>query len=494
MNHAELTSRISPSISRRQAVGIALSGALAGSVALSTTNPAHAATTFSLSGGNVTATAGSVRDANQRWRSSYKLLTGDTTASWDALPFHQFEVPAENTPSVDIYWEGTSNPGARVRLLVWNTSLGSFEELASTVADSKGAVKFYRSVPTGSHVVEGKVKVLVQHSVGYSGGNLSSKTSSFIPEHPADTPRAQYDFTLAWESDTQYYNESFPDRQLDIHNYLLRQRVPMNIQYVFHTGDIVDEYDKPVQWERANTAYAMFDQAKFPYGVLGGNHDVGQYDEKGFPVYSQHFGEARFARNPWYGGNHKNNRGHFDLISAGGHDFIFVHMSWAPKDAEFAWMNRVLASFPERTAILATHEYLNLDGSMSPTATRIKDEVVAKNPNVRMVLSGHVHGAMKNQHFFDDNGDGVAERTVTNILFDAQGLPEGGQAFTRLMHFDNQSQRVLSRSYSPYLKKHTTDHSAFPKPYQEFVLSYAELGLKMKKKTLKTTHFSARFA
>lgn len=100
----------------------------------------------------------------------------------------------------------------------------------------------------------------------------------------------------------------------------------------------------------------------------------------------------------------------------------------------------------------------------------------------------------KYQHFFDDNGDGVAERTVTNILFDAQGLPEGGQAFTRLMHFDNQSQRVLSRSYSPYLKKHTTDHSAFPKPYQEFVLSYAELGLKMKKKTLKTTHFSARFA
>lgn len=38
---------------------------------------------------------------------------------------------------------------------------------------------------------------------------------------------------------------------------------------------------------------------------------------------------------------------------------------------------------------------------MSPTATRIKNEVVAKNPNVRMVLSGHVHGAMKNQHFFD---------------------------------------------------------------------------------------------
>lgn len=494
MNHTELSSRLSSSVSRRRAVGIALSGTLAGSVALSTANPAHAATTFSLGAGNVSATAGSVRGADQRWRNSVKLPSGNTTAEWNALPFHQFEVPGTKSSTVDIYWEGVSNPRARVRLLIWNTKLSSFEELASTVADSAGAVKFYKSVPTDSHVVDGKIKVVVQHSVGYSGGILSSKNSSFTPEHPADTPRDQYDFTLAWESDTQYYNESFPERQLDIHNYLLRQRVPMNIQYVFHTGDIVDEYDKPIQWERANAAYAMFDQANFPYGVLGGNHDVGQHDEKGFPVYSQHFGQARFAGNPWYGGSHKNNRGHFDLISAGGHDFIFVHMSWAPKDAEFAWMNRVLASFPERTAILATHEYLNLDGSLSPTATRIKNEVVAKNSNVRMVLSGHVHGSMKNQHFFDDNGDGVAERTVTNILFDAQGLPEGGQAFTRLMHFDNHSQRVISRTYSPYLKKHTTDHHAFPKQTQEFVLSYAELGLKVKEKTLKTTYFSARFA
>ena len=92
------------------------------------------------------------------------------------------------------------------------------------------------------------------------------------------------------------------------------------------------------------------------------------------------------------------------------------------------------------------------------------------------------------------SGGNLSSKTSSFTPEHPADTPQAQYDFTRLMHFDNQSQRVLSRSYSPYLKKHTTDHSAFPKPYQEFVLSYAELGLKMKKKTLKTTHFSARFA
>ena len=36
--------------------------------------------------------------------------------------------------------------------------------------------------------------------------------------NPADTPRENYDFTFAVESDTQYYNEDFdgnPDQDVD---------------------------------------------------------------------------------------------------------------------------------------------------------------------------------------------------------------------------------------------------------------------------------------
>lgn len=47
--------------------------------------------------------------------------------------------------------------------------------------------------------------------------------------------------------------------------------------------------------------------------------------------------------------------------------------------------------------------------------TLIQNEVVAKNPNVFAVLNGHYHGASYQTTMFDDNGDGVKERTVYQI-------------------------------------------------------------------------------
>lgn len=484
---------LSAPISRREVLGLSVTGALAGSIALGSSSPATAATTLHFGDGKIIGTAGSVRDSLQVSRRVVALNNGDITKSWDALPFQQFEIPAPSeATSVKLNWKGNANANSRVRLLIWNFSKNLYEEVAAAISAKDGAVALSATIPLAERVSGAKLRAVVQHSIGFSGNNVSFRDTPVTPEHKSDTPRKDYDFTLAWESDTQYYNESFPQRQLDIHDYLLRQRTPMNIHYVFHTGDIVDEYDKPIQWERANKAYTLFDHAKFPYGVLGGNHDVGQYDEKGFPIYTQHFGASRFQNNPWYGETHKNNRGHYDLISAGGHNFIMVYMSWGAKDPEIAWLNKVLASFPERTAILALHDYIDTTGKMTATPLRIKNEVVAKNPNIRLVLSGHFHGTLVTRDVFNDAADG-GKRVVTNILFDAQGLPEGGQAFTRLMHFDNYGGRMISRTYSPYLKKHNSDHRALPHSSQEFVVSYNDLGLRMRQKTLSTSAFTATF-
>ena len=49
----------------------------------------------------------------------------------------------------------------------------------------------------------------------------------------------------------------------------------MNIQYLFHDGDIIDDEDQEQEWINADNAYKMLDDANMPYGVLAGNHDVG---------------------------------------------------------------------------------------------------------------------------------------------------------------------------------------------------------------------------
>ena len=49
----------------------------------------------------------------------------------------------------------------------------------------------------------------------------------------------------------------------------------MNIQYLFHNGDIIDDQPNVREWEQADAAYRMLDEAGVPYGILAGNHDVG---------------------------------------------------------------------------------------------------------------------------------------------------------------------------------------------------------------------------
>lgn len=470
----------SKKISRRGVLATTAAGTLA--VATASLAPARAAEPR-----NIKQTAGLVSDSRVVERESLPIALREETESWIRFPFHQFEVEvAPQATEVQFEWQGSANPGARLRLMVFSPSLNGYEEITHTFADAQGNASFNLLLTATNRVENGKMLVTVQHSAGWAGNNLSQRFTPVAPENPADTDRATYDFTLAWETDTQFYSEEFPQRQRDIHDYLLRNRTSMNIQYLFHTGDIVDEYYEPHQFANADTAYSVLDQENYPYGVLAGNHDVLDAQKAmDYSEYSRYFGLHRFQTKPWFGGDHKNNRGHFDLISAGGHDFLMLFMGWGAEDEEIAWMNRVLADYPERTAIVALHQYIDPAGKLAETPQRIKDEVIAANNNVRMVLSGHHHGAMVTRDYFGD-------RTVVNVLFDPQDLPEGGQSFLRLMHFDNYGGVVTSRTYSPYLKKYNSSAPELPRQYQDFTIPYSDLGLKARKKTLLTKEFRAR--
>lgn len=103
---------------------------------------------------------------------------------------------------------------------------------------------------------------------------------------------------------------------------------------MFHTGDIVNRTFEENQWKLADHYMRILDGNKIPYGVLAGNHDVGQgyildFD---YSYYEQYFGEDRFINKPYYGGSYKNNRGHYDLISEGGNDYLMLYMGWGDGD------------------------------------------------------------------------------------------------------------------------------------------------------------------
>ncbi|WP_423920359.1 lamin tail domain-containing protein [Frigoribacterium sp. 2-23] len=424
----------------------------------------------------------------------------DTEISSDtALPYQVFDVQVPAEAGADhvtkLTWTGSANTGAKVLMYVKNVATGLWEEVDRVVTTDPADVQFAltASVPAADHVsAAGAMTVLVQHSEGFAGAPRSTRDTAVTPNNPADTPRSAYDFTLAWESDTQYYNAD-PNNykhQVAIHDYLLEQRDDLNLQYLTHTGDIVDDGTVPEQWQRADAQYDRLDAAGLPYGVLAGNHDVDQKNDD-YTYYSQWFGEKRYASNPWYGGSHLDNRGHYDLVSTGGVDFLMLYMGWAPGDEQIAWMNEVLAQYPERKAIINLHEYMLTTGGLGPVPQRIYDEVVATNPNVMMVMSGHYHDAFTRYDQFDDDGDGTPDRTVTQMLFDYQGLAEGGLGYLRLMHFDNAGQQITVRTYSPSLDRYDSDDPSLELEHQEFVIPYATAGITPQAKTLRTDSFTA---
>ncbi|GAB3812979.1 lamin tail domain-containing protein [Tessaracoccus terricola] len=448
--------------------------------------------------GEVALTGGVTSDAAATDRSADAVELGEAVTSDEFLPYEivSVEVPegAGDDYRARLAWVGELNAGQRVSMSVLTTD-GTWDRVAEQVApagDGLVEVALEALVPAAEHAVDGSIEVLIQHTDGWAGGNLTQRGDDVEAFHDEAEARSSYDFTVAHISDTQYYNANgdYHPHQLAINEFLMAQRENLNLQFVAHTGDIVDNNEIPVQWERANPAYGLFDDAGLPYGVLAGNHDVSQATND-YTQYSQHFGEARFADNPWYGGSHLDNRGHYDLFSAGGIDFIHVFMGWGAGDEQIQWMNDVLGAYPERIAVVDLHEYMLTTGGLGALPQRILDEVVATNPNVRMVQSGHYHDAFTRIDNFDDDGDGVDERTVVSMLFDYQGLPEGGLGYLRLQHYDHEAGELRIRTYSPSLSDFNAEDPTLDDEHQSFEISYETLGIEPAEKSLSTTSFTA---
>ncbi|MCZ8522515.1 MULTISPECIES: metallophosphoesterase [Paenibacillus] len=341
----------------------------------------------------------------------------------ERFPYHRFSFEVGDQLPVDseIVWKGHSLPDRLVTLYAWNYGKSVWEDLAS----GKGTEDFTlrgRIVPA-EMVREGRVEVLVQDRIPTPG---------------------EYDFAFVWMSDTQYYSETYPKIYDTMTRWTVDHWTQRKFSYLIHTGDIVNNWNSKKEWENADASMKILDDAKIPYGVLAGNHDVsygGEYDE-----YGKYFGAERFRHQPTFGADLDNNREHYDLVSAKGHDFVILYLGWLIDQKGFDWANAVLKKYADRNAIIAVHEYLKPSKHYFGQGQSIWDKLVLPNPNVVMVLGGHNPGAAHNVKK-------VGDRTVLEMLSDYQNGPEGGQGFMRFLQFDLERERLLVNTFSPYLNK-----------------------------------------
>lgn len=386
------------------------------------------------------------------------LEPGNGEAPYQVFSVNTGDVAADT--ELAISWNGSaSNEDAVHPLTMFALNVNTNTWTGIGQADADGNIN--TTFLAGDYVTDGKAILMIQCVTEGTKPDVQLNEAEALVETAEETEAQElsdwagtgrpekYDFAFAWETDTQYYAESFPYHYEQMNQWIADNAEEWKIRYVFHTGDIVDDCDMLGQWENADKAMQILDDANIPYGVLGGNHDV-YAGAEGYGSYWQFFGEGRFADKSYYGGSYQNNRGHYDLLTENGEDFIIIYMSWDIYEEELNWMNEVLQKYSDRKAILAFHRYINTSGDLDYTGELIQDQVVAKNPNVFAVIDGHYHGASFKIDKFDDNGDGEKERTVYQICTDYQSDPEGGSEYIKFMYFDLENNKLYMNSYSPY--------------------------------------------
>ena len=217
-------------------------------------------------------------------------------------------------------------------------------------------------------------------------------------------------FKIVLLPDTQKYTEMAPgaDNPYFVQTQWIENNAESaNIQFVTHLGDIVNDRNvlEPVGSRHLGDVDPRDRRAVVPYSVAPGNHDV---EGSGSPFYwrdtsnyNAYFGVDRFEDQPWYGGHYgSNNDNNVSLFSVGSLDFMVVSLEVLPRDGALDWADKIIKRNPNRRVIVETHKYLKPDGTRytdsvysglsGNSGEQIFDKLIKTNPNVFMVVCGHV--------------------------------------------------------------------------------------------------------
>jgi hypothetical protein len=290
------------------------------------------------------------------------------------------------------------------------------------------------------------------------------------------------EFTIVALPDTQKYVDSgaYPEIFTAQTQWIIDNKEALNIVFVTHEGDIVQNWNNTTEWEYANTSMSLLDGV-VPYSVVPGDHDHYGEDPPGSTeYYEQYFPALRFTGYSYWGGSYAGNYGgdydetyphtnnnNYQLLTIGVQDYIFLSLDFCPSQNEIDWANGVLTTYSDRKAILTTHALLDgnadykgsadfwlyPDGTSNSTGdtSLIWYDLIRNHENLQLVLCGHMHGEARRT---DDN---LAGQPVHQLLANYQGRLNGGNGWLRIMRFVPAEDKVYVETYSPHLDQYETD-------------------------------------
>lgn len=312
---------------------------------------------------------------------------------------------------------------------------------------------------------------LAQHVINVV--NRKTEALSVTPSPRKAQPFVEGSWTLAVLPDTQVYSLRVPGMFLTQTAWIVNNAEALNIRYVLHLGDIVDD-NTPIEWKRAREAMQLL-HGVVPYALVPGNHDYGPSGDASTreTLMNEYFPFHEAEAMSTFGGAMEPGKldNTFHLFEAGGKKWIIIALEWGPRDETIRWANEVMREHPDRLGILITHAYMNNNDRRydhtdadhpqhynphhykTPGGVNDGEELwqkLVRKHNFALTFNGHVLG----------DGTGYL-KSVTDtgqvchqMLSNYQMRELGGEAYLRLLEFQPDGRTIRVKSYSPLYDKY----------------------------------------
>lgn len=270
----------------------------------------------------------------------------------------------------------------------------------------------------------------------------SAAAASEVPDpssEPVSTP-VPTPVSIVWIPDTQRYSYSYPERLNTLGTWIKDHAVSDNIIAVVHTGDIVDNGFKQWEWENFDSCLKEF-RDDIPFFPVAGNHDLGVKLGEYGGYLSQSF-LASFPEEQKYQGG----KMLYTVLDAGTTKILLLGIGWemGKTTEEIDWIDAVMQDHSDIPCIVVTHAYRIEPDRILTAGEQIESNIIAKYPNVHLVLCGHVRQKFFTaQHEYDDDGDGRSDRTVHTLMLNAQD----SLFLYRMLTFDPVSGSLSVKTY-----------------------------------------------
>ncbi len=343
------------------------------------------------------------------------------------------EIPVKSVTAVDYYG------GTLAELRLWNTvrtAKDFFNDSVGTPADTTGLIAGYALAEDTADTYVGENDI-VKYDYKITADN--EKYAAY------DEGAAEGEYSFVFIPDTQIVNCYYPDRLSDTYDWILENQEKYNIQAVMGLGDITDKNDDNDtiagygEWQRAKEQFDRLTEAGIPWTVVPGNHDVknGSVSNKGdvttgYANLNAAFPYEEISQMPHWGGglNEGSIVNSYYYLTVGEVDYMLLCLDMEPSYTAINWAKQVVANNPDRRVIVTTHIYMNASAvrydnngmsgytGYNNLGQQIWEEVLAPFENVDMILCGHVCAP----GIISRTDKGVNGNNILQLLIDTQDV------------------------------------------------------------------------